>query len=144
MPSIQLSRETNKSAEALWKVLADFPNIADWNSGVKTSFSTSTEPLGLGATRHCDLSPAGQLEERIGAIEEGKRMLVIIEQTKKAPMKTASADFSIEETPTGAIIGVNYEFVPKGGAVGRAAAPAMKKAFTRAFTGFLEEWDEAS
>ena len=65
MPTLQVTRTSAKSPETLWDVIADFPNIADWNSGVKTSVSTSFEPVGVGATRHCELSPAGALDERI-------------------------------------------------------------------------------
>jgi hypothetical protein len=50
---------------AVWEVLADFPNIADWNSGVKHSEATSEETGGLGTSRHYDLAPMGALEETI-------------------------------------------------------------------------------
>ncbi|GEM_PF-5575942 len=41
-------------------------------------------------------------------------------------------------------LGVNYEYVPKGGVVGKAASPALTKAFTKAFGNFLDEWDAAA
>ena len=41
MPALQVTRTTDKAPEQLWEVLADFPNIADWFGGVKTSVSTS-------------------------------------------------------------------------------------------------------
>jgi hypothetical protein len=65
MRSISLSQDIQAPRSAVRVVLADFPNISDWNSGVKTSFSTSESAEGIGATRHCDLAPAGKLEETI-------------------------------------------------------------------------------
>ncbi len=144
MPNLQVSRTSTKSPEALWEVIADFPNIADWNSGVKASFATSAEARGVGATRHCDLSPAGALEERVLEWDEGKRMKIAVDSSQKAPVKTATVDFSITPEADGVRLVVDYEFTPKGGAAGRAAAPALKKVFTKAFTGFLNEWDETA
>jgi len=144
MPTLTVSRTSTKNRDDLWDVIADFPNIADWNSGVKTSFATSSDERGIGATRHCDLSPAGALEERILDLEEGKRMVVSVDQAAKAPVKNAVADFSLTETDKGIVLGVDYEFTPKGGALGRAASPALTKAMTKAFSKFLEEWDAAA
>jgi hypothetical protein len=144
MPSISLERSTTKSKDALWEVIADFPNIAKWNSGVKTSVSTSDAERGVGATRHCQLSPAGALDERILAWEEGQRVKISVDQAKTAPIKTATADFTLTETPHGVLLAVDYEFTPKGGALGKAASPGLKLAFTKAFNGFLEDWDNAA
>lgn len=144
MPSIQVTRTSTKSPDALWEVIADFPNIANWNSGVKTSVSTSTDVAGVGATRHCELSPAGALDERILEWEEGRRVKIAVDKASKAPIKHATADFSITPVGEQVRLDVDYEFEPKGGVAGKAAAPALKKAFARAFSGLLAEWDEAA
>lgn len=144
MPSLHVTRTSTKSPEALWEVIADFPNIANWYSGVKTSVSTSTEGEGVGATRHCELSPAGALDERILEWEEGRRVKIAVEKTAKAPIKRATADFVITPEGDQVRLDIDYEFEPKGGVAGKAAAPALKKAFTRAFSGMLDEWDEAA
>ena len=144
MPTLSVSRDTTKPKEALWEVIADFPNIADWNSGVKTSVATSVDERGIGATRHCELTPAGALDERVLDWEEGRRVVVSVDQAAKAPIKTAVADFSITETADGIRLGVDYEFTPKGGALGKAASPALTRAMTKAFGKFLEEWEAAA
>jgi len=144
MPNLQVSLTSTKPKDALWEVIADFPNIADWNSGVKTSASTSSDERGVGATRHCDLSPAGSLEERILEWEEGSRVLVAVEQSAKAPVKKATADFMLTDTPEGVLLQVDYEYTPKGGALGKAAAPALTVGLTRAFNKFLVEWEAAA
>ena len=144
MPNLQVSRTTTKSAEDLWEVIADFPNIADWNSGVKTSAATSPGERGVGATRHCELTPAGALDERVLEWEEGRRMKIVIEKAAKAPIKTATADFVISREGDATRLDIDYEFTPRGGIAGKAATPALKKAFTKAFSNFLEEWDAAA
>ncbi len=144
MPTLTVSRTSTKPREALWEVIADFPNIANWFSGVKTSVSTSTDERGIGATRFCELSPAGALDERVLEWEEGRRVVVSVDQAAKAPVKTAVADFSLTETADGVVLGVDYEFTPKGGALGRAVSPAMTKAISRAFTKFLDDWEAAA
>ena len=65
MREITVEKDVEAPVDAVWAVLADFPNIADWNGGVKKSFSTNDQTDGVGATRHCDLSPAGGLEETV-------------------------------------------------------------------------------
>lgn len=50
--------------EIVWKVLADFPNIADYTDTVRASVSTSEQPFGVGASRRCGLAPFGTAEER--------------------------------------------------------------------------------
>lgn len=144
MPSLKVTRTSTKSADSLWDVIADFPNIANWNSGVKTSVATSNETGGVGATRHCELSPAGALDERVLEWEEGRRVKIAVDKASKAPIKNATANFSITPEGDHVRLDVDYEFEPKGGVAGRAAAPALKKAFTRAFSGFLDEWDQAA
>ena len=144
MPTLQVTRTSTKPADALWDVIADFPNIADWNSGVKTSVSTSSSDGGVGATRHCELSPAGALDERMLEWEEGRRVKIAVEKASKAPIKFATADFSITPEGDHVRLDVDYEFEPKGGIAGKAATPAPRKAFTKAFAGFLDDWDEAA
>ncbi len=144
MPSLQVTRTSTKSPDALWEVIADFPNIANWNSGVKTSVATSTGTTGVGATRHCELSPAGALDERVLEWEEGRRVKIAVDKASKAPIKYATADFSITPEGDHVRLDVDYQFEPKGGVAGRAASPALKRAFAKAFNGLLAEWDEAA
>ncbi len=144
MPGFTVTRTSNKSIDALWKVLDDYPNIATWNSGLKGSHSTSVPQTGIGARRHCDLSPAGSLEEIITGYEEGRRMSILIEQLKGMPLKTATADFLLAEGPDGVTMQLRYEFVASGGALARVTGPALVKPLKKGFTQFLKDWDAAA
>lgn len=68
----------------VWRVLADFPNIADWNSGVKVSRATSSATGGIGATRHCDLIPAGGLDETVTDWQDEQRLVISIDKAQLA------------------------------------------------------------
>ena len=142
--TLQVSRTTTKSPESLWEVLADFPNIASWSSGLKSSVSTSAEPRGVGATRHCVVAPIGSIDERILEWEEGSRIRLAAEKYEKVPIKQAIADFRI--TPEGDYtrLEVSFEFTPKGGVAGKATAPALKAALTKSFATVLEDWEAAA
>ena len=144
MPTLQVTRTTDKSPEALWDVLADFPNIANWYSGLKTSVSTSEAPNGVGATRHCELAPMGAIDERILDWEEGSRVRIAAEKYEKAPIKEAVADFRITPDGDQTRLDLSFDFTPKGGVAGKAATPALKAALTKGFNQMLQDWEAAA
>ena len=111
--TLQVTRTTTKSPESLWEVLADFPNIATWYSGLKTSVSTSAHPDGVGATRHCELAPVRAIDERILDWEEGSRVRIAAEKYEKAPIKEAVADFRITPEGDHTRLDLRFEFTPK-------------------------------
>lgn len=147
MPEISVSRDIAAPRSAVWQVLADFPNIADWNSGVKTSFATGEATGGVGATRHCDLAPAGALEETITEWEPEHRMVVRIDSAATLPIKTGHVTFTMEEgrgdtpmTPTT----LHYDFTAKWGIVGWLMGPMLSSQLTKGFTGFLADLETAA
>lgn len=144
MPTLQVTRTTDKSPEALWDVLADFPNIANWYSGLKTSVSTSEAFNGVGATRHCELAPVGAIDERILDWEEGSRVRIAAEKYEKAPIKHAIADFRIVPEGEQTRLDLSFDFTAKGGVAGKAATPALKAALTKGFNQMLEDWEAAA
>ncbi len=79
MRSIKVSRRIPSAPAKIWAVLADFPNIATWNTGVAKSFATSDSTGGVGAQRHCDLAPFGELEETVKEWDETRRMVIRID-----------------------------------------------------------------
>jgi uncharacterized protein YndB with AHSA1/START domain len=143
--SVELSRTISAPRSAVWAVLADFPNIAEWNSGVKASFSTSDAASGVGAQRHCDLSPAGGLEETIAEWEPNERLVVNIDSASKVPLKSARATFALDEAaPSSTTAKLHYEYEAKFGSIGKLLGPLLDRQFTKGFTGFLEDLDAAS
>lgn len=144
MPSLSVTRTTDKTPEALWAVLADYPNIANWYGGLKTSVSTSDAAQGVGATRHCELAPMGTIDERVLEWDAGTHVKISAFKYEKAPIKSAVADFTITPDGDQTRIEVDFEFVAKGGVAGKAAGPGLKLALTKSFAGLLEDWEAAA
>jgi uncharacterized protein YndB with AHSA1/START domain len=129
----------NASPDAVWAVLADFPNIAAWNGGVKTSYATSATIEGVGARRHCDLAPIGTLEETVREWEPARRMVVSIDEARRLPLRSATATFVIEPNRAGAEVSIEYSYDPQG-PVGRM----MDRQLSKGFAGFLADLERAA
>lgn len=143
MRSIQVQRTIPASPQAVWDVLADFPNISQWNSGVKTSHATG--PIeGVGAMRHCDLAPLGSLEEVVSAWEERTKMTVEIEASK-LPLKRGEVTFDLtSDDDTATTVVVTYNYTSKLPFLDPILGKTMDKQLASGFDGFLEDLDKAA
>ena len=144
MRTISVSRDIPASRAAVWGVLADFPNIADWNSGVKKSFSTSESVEGVGAQRHCDLAPAGKLEETVVGWQPEEQLVIRIDSAATLPIKTGEVTFSLVEDGDFTATSVDYDFETKFGPIGSLMGPMIEKQLTKGFTGFLDDLEAAA
>ena len=127
-------------------MLADFPNIADWNSGVKTSYSTSDQTMDVGATRHCDLSPTGTLEETIREWEPGQKLVISIDSATRLPIKQGRVTFDLAPDAEGGFtkVGAHYEYETKWGVVGKLMGGMVDRQLSKGFAGFLEDLETAA
>lgn len=145
---VKVRRVLDASAEAVWSVLADFGNIASWNGGVKASHSTSDESGGVGATRHCDLAPVGQLEETIVEWSPAERMVVRIDSAKRLPIKKALVDFELQpvgsDTSERTEVTITYRYETKLGVLGAATGPVLDRQLSSGFEGFLDDLGDAA
>jgi hypothetical protein len=141
MSSINVSRPMTANREAVWAVLADFANIADWNGGVTKSFSTSDASDGVGARRHCDLKPFGGLEETIAGWEPMNKMAVSIDSASKLPIQAGLVTFEIAGDDATPSVNVHYDYTPKFGSLGRVMTPLLDRQLTKGFAGFLDDLD---
>ncbi|MDH3681316.1 MAG: SRPBCC family protein [Acidimicrobiia bacterium] len=144
MREITVSRDLAAPRAAVWGVLADFPNIADWNGGVKKSFATSEATEGVGATRHCDLAPLGGLEETIKEWEPEERLVVSIDSAAKLPIKSGLATFTLDESDAATSARVEYSYETRFGPVGAALGPLLDKQLSKGFSGFLDDLETAA
>ncbi len=129
---------------AVWEVLADFPNIARWNSGVAKSFATSDAVGGVGAQRHCDLSPTGTLEETITEWDPDKRMVVSIDSATKLPIRRGEVTFTLSGEGEESATEIDYRYDTKWGPVGRLMGPLLDSQLTKGFNGFLADLEAAA
>jgi uncharacterized protein YndB with AHSA1/START domain len=144
MRTINVSREIAAPRAAVWAVLADYPNIADWNSGVTKSFSTGEASDGVGATRHCDHSPMGRIEETIAEWQPEERLVINIDSASKLPMKSGAAAFTLADDGDSTTTTIDYNYEPKFGPIGSLMGPILDKQFTKGMTGFLVDLDSAA
>lgn len=144
MRQIHAHRQMTTTRNDVWDVLADFANIADWNGGVKTSFATGPE-TGVGAMRHCDFSPVGQVEETAREWEEPSKMVISIDSTKKLPFKKGEATFRLDEADGGGSqVEIDYQYEMGWGLVGKMMGSMMDKKLAKGFDGFLEDLEKAA
>ena len=125
--SINATVTANAPKQAVWKVLADFPNIARYTDTVKASVSTSEQAFGVGASRHCDLAPAGSAEEEIVEIVPGERLVIIVEGNG-SPIKQSRTTFSLSEINANVTqLTMDAELHAKGGIFAGIVAKILEK-----------------
>ena len=146
MGTISVRREIPVSASAVWDVLADFPNIADWNGGVKTSYATGEQTEGVGATRHCDLAPTGGLEETVREWQPEEKLVVSIDSTARLPIRTGLATFelSADDDAPSTRVALTYDYKSKWGVIGTLMGGMVQKQLTKGFEGFLSDLSAAA
>ncbi len=148
---VKVGRVVDASADAVWSVLADFGDIASWNGGVKASHSTSDESGGVGASRHCDLAPVGQLEETIVEWAPAERMVVRIDSAKRLPIREALVHFDLrpvdgttDRTDDRTEVTITYRYDTKFGVLGAATGPVLDRQLSSGFEGFLDDLGDAA
>ena len=145
MRTVNLSKKIDAPRQVIWDILADFANVADWNTGVNESHSTSDAANGVGATRHCDLGPGGAIEETIREWEPNQSMAVSIDAATKAPIKGALGTFVLTGDDAGPIeVTMQFDYTPKGGPIGNLFGKLLDKQFTKGFHGFLNDLDSTA
>ena len=145
MRVVRAKRQIGASREKIWAVLADFPNIAEWNRGVNRSYATSDATAGVGAKRHCDLAPMGALEETVTGWEEEKRMEIKIDSAAKLPIAHGLATFTLSTADAATDVSVEYSYEPKFGFLGHLMGRFMLDSqLTKGFRGFLKDLELAS
>ncbi len=145
MRTITVSRRIPSAPAKVWAVLADFPNIAMWNTGVAKSFATSDSTGGVGAQRHCDLVPFGELEETVKEWDDPRRMVISIDSAKKLPIAHGEVTFALSAADDATEVSVTYTYQPRFGLLGQIMGSlALDRQLTKGFKGFLKDLDAAS
>jgi uncharacterized protein YndB with AHSA1/START domain len=136
MPEFTITRRIGAPIETVWDVLDDFGDIQRWNPGVSASALTSEGPVAEGTTRHCDFSPFGAVNERIGAYAPNERMTVNIFETFKLPLSGAVADFNIAPDDDATTLTLHYDDTLNR--LGRLAKGTTDKQMRKGITGLVD------
>ena len=145
MRSITVTRRIRSAPAKVRAVLADFPNIATWNTGVTKSFATSDGTGGVGAQRHCDLAPFGELEETVKEWDDTRRMVISINSAKRLPIAHGEVTFVLSPADDATEVTVDYAYKAKFGLLGELMGRlVLDGQLTKGFRGFLKDLDAAS
>ena len=85
MRNLKIERTVRAPRAAVWAVLADYPNIADWNVGVEKSYAIGDLTEGVGAVRHCDLT-VGAMDETVTTWVDEETMVIALSEIQKHPL----------------------------------------------------------
>jgi len=61
---LKIERTVTAPQSSVWAVLADYPNIVDWNDNIKNSYAIGDQIEGVGAQRKTELAPDGKMTMR--------------------------------------------------------------------------------
>ncbi|MDG2112902.1 MAG: SRPBCC family protein [Actinomycetota bacterium] len=125
-------------------MLADFPNIADWNDGIKKSYSTGEAVEGVGAMRHCELAPIAAVEETVRESTPNERMVVSIDSAKKVPIKRGRMTFTLGNGTDSTPFEMSYDYEAKGGPFAFLVAKMLNGQLRKGFTGFIHQLEPAA
>ena len=142
MPEFTLNRQIEAPVEKVWEVLDQFGDIANWNSGVKSSELTSEGPVTEGSTRSCAFVPMGGVNERIETYIPNQRMTVNLYETFKLPISGAIADFNIASNEDGTALTLVYSYEPNR--LGRAVKGTTDKQMRKGIGGLADELKQES
>ena len=141
---LTVRRRAPASCSALWAVFADFPNLADHLDGLKASRPIGGQTTGVGARRQVDLKPLGTLAETVTAWEEGRTLATANQPSALVPFKEAESRLTLEPDGDGTAITFDYQYVPRGGPVGRLTGPVIDRMLKRDFANMLAAIEAAA
>jgi len=85
MSNITREIQIEAPRKKVWQILADIGSVQDYSPGVVRSYYTSPKKQGVDASRHCDLLPAGTVEERIVEWHDGEEYAIEIYEGTQVP-----------------------------------------------------------
>jgi uncharacterized protein YndB with AHSA1/START domain len=139
MRNVKVERTLTTPQSSVWAVLADYPNIVDWNDGVKNSYAIGDATEGVGAQRQTELVPNGamRMRETVSEWVPEERMVLAIDKIEKQPVKHATMTFTLSGGNTTSLT-MNYVYEPKGGPLAFVYGPMLDRQMKKGFNGFID------
>ncbi|MCP4966874.1 MAG: SRPBCC family protein [bacterium] len=140
--NIKIERVVAAPQSSVWAVLADYPNVSDWNDGVLNSYAIGDQSEGVGAVRQTELVPDGAMRMRETVTEwvADERMVVAIDQVEQQPVKEATMTFALAGTGDTTAVTMGYDYEPVDGVPG----PMLDEQFSVGFNGFIDSLERAA
>ena len=145
MRNVKLERTLAVARSNVWAVLADYPNIADWNDGLTKSYAIGDATEGVGAQRKTELAPDGAMTMRETVTEwvPEERMAIAIDKIEKMPVKQATMTFTLSGGGEATLFTMSYEYEPKS-AMWSFLGPILDRQMNKGFNGFIDLLDAAA
>ena len=139
MRNVKVERTLAAPRSSVWAVLADYPNIADWNDGVKNSYAIGDATEGVGAERQIDLALKGaRMRETVTEWVPEERMVIAVDKIEKQPVKQATMTFTLSDSDETTPFTMSYDYELKGGPLAFIYAPLLARLFNKGFNGFID------
>jgi uncharacterized protein YndB with AHSA1/START domain len=145
MRNVNAERTLAAPLSNVWAVLADYPNIGDWNDGVKNSYAIGDATEGVGAQRQTELVPKGAMRMRETVTEwvPEERMVVVVDQIEKQPVKQATMTMTVSDGGETTPFTMSYDYEAKGGLLAFIFGPMLDRQMKKAFNGFMDNLESA-
>ena len=140
MRNVNVERTLAAPRSSVWAVLADYPNIVDWNDGVKNSYAIGDATEGVGAQRQTELVPNGamRMRETVAEWTPEERMVIAIDKIEKQPIKQATMTFTLSDGGETTPFTMSYDYEPKGGPLAFIYGPMLDRLMKKGFNGFVD------
>jgi len=140
MRNITVARTVAAPRSSVWAVLADYPNIADWNDGVMTSYAIGDATEGVGAQRQTELVPTGamRMRETVAKWVPEEKMVIAIDKVEKMLAKQATQAFTLSGRGETTQFEMSFDYEPKGGPLALIYGPMLDRQMRKGFNGFID------
>jgi uncharacterized protein YndB with AHSA1/START domain len=146
MRNVKVERTLAVARSSVWAVLADYPNIADWNDGLKKSYAIGDATEGVGAQRQTELMPKGatRMRETVAEWVPEEKMVIAIDKIEKMPVKQATMTFNLSGGGETTVLTMGYDYEPKGGPLAYVYGPMLDRQMNKGFNGFIDYLEQAA
>ena len=138
---ITVQRRMTAGTGSVLTLFADFPNLANHWSGLRSTTAIGDQTSGVGARRHVELKPFGSMDETVTVWEEGRRIDTLNRPGVSVPFNHAESSLLLEPADNGTLATFDYRYVPRGGPIGRFTGPFIDRMLTTSFAGMLAAAD---
>ena len=146
MRNVKVERTVAAPRSSVWAVLADYPNIADWNEGVTNSYAIGDATEGVGAVRQTELAPTGamRMRETVSEWVPEETMVIAIDNIEKMPVTQAQQTFTLSDDGEATRFTMSYDYQPKGGPLAFILGPILDRQMNKGFNGFIDSLEPAA
>jgi len=144
MKNFTIDRTIQAPRAHVWAVLADYPNIVDWNEGVVSSSAIGDATEGVGAQRQCELTGSVAMRETVTEWIAEEKMVVAIDQVEKMPVVEASMTFTLADGGESTPIRMSYDFQAKGGPFAGVIGAVLSRPMSKGFSAFIDDLERAA